>query len=274
MSIQEADCARVGDAPRYVLGELHGAQLDNFARHLRTCETCAEEVRLLQHAAEAVPYLATPYVAPEEELVAQRRAETPTLAVAAANAREARIAAESRAEWQPPTQTGRPALRTIQGGASTSRRTGSQSSGGGRRRLLKTPVPRSALVSLVALGILAITTVAMSSTAASVRYLRIQAGWSRGGAALKLVNNKLELLVEGMPRPARGTGYEVWVVTRSHQVVPTGAWIRLNRLDQAGVNVPGNYHDWNAVAVYVEPVPGRDTIHSGAVVVGDLRGLK
>jgi hypothetical protein len=276
MSIQQDHCARAGDASLYVLGELSGRQQESFERHLRRCEECAEEVDLLRQVAGSTPLLGTAYLPPEEEDDPGRRAPTPTLDVAAANARAARLAAEKAAAagtapaaMRPPA---RPALRTIQGGAGAPPRKPSILAG---RRLLKTPMPRSALISFMALGVLAVATVAMTSSAASVRFYRIQSGWSAGGgAALKLVGNRLELLVEHMPGPASGTGYQVWVVDRAtRKPAPTSAWVHPNRLDQAGVNVPGNYHDWAAIAVYVEPLTGSDTTHSGAVVVGDLRSL-
>ena len=87
----------------------------------------------------------------------------------------------------------------------------------GGRRLLKTPMPRSAMISILALGVLAIATVAMTTREASLRYFRIQSGWSKGGAAVKLIGNQLEMLVEDMPSPAAGMGYQVWVVQRSDQ---------------------------------------------------------
>jgi hypothetical protein len=55
--------------------------------------------------------------------------------------------------------------------------------------------------------------------------------------------------------------------------VPTTAWLHLNPLRQAGVNVPGDYHNWAVIAVYVEPLTGDRTAQGGAVAVGDLRRL-
>jgi hypothetical protein len=131
------------------------------------------------------------------------------------------------------------------------------------------------MISFLALGVLAIATVAMSSRAASLRYFRIQAGWSKGGAAVRLIGNQLEVLVEDMPSPARGMGYQVWVVDTSEKKrIPTTAWIHLNQLHQAGVNVPGNFHNWDAVAIYAEPLTGSDTARRAAVAVGDLRSLR
>ena len=63
----EDQCARTRDASLYVLGELQGRQLESFARHLRRCEECAEEVELLQQAADAVPLLASRQRPPVDE---------------------------------------------------------------------------------------------------------------------------------------------------------------------------------------------------------------
>lgn len=283
MSISEDQCARAGDASLYVFGELAGRRKESFERHARHCEECSDEVSLLRQINDAEPLLGAAYLPPEEEDDPGRRAPTPTLSVAAANARAARLAAErAAAEAEahggsaPPRQSpARPVLRTIPGGA------GAPPSklwpkGGlmGGRRLLKTPMPRSAMISFLALGVLAIATVAMTTREASLRYFRIQAGWPKGGAAVKLIGNQLEVLVEDMPTPAPGMGYQVWVVQRSNRkLIPTTAWIHLNPLHQSGVNVPGNFHDWAAVAIYSEPLTGRDTVQRAAVAVGDLRSV-
>ena len=266
MSGLDDDCVRTRDAPPYVLGELQGRRYESFVRHLRHCEPCAEEVELLQQAADAVPLLASRQapVLDEERVLEQR----PTLAVAAAPGR----AAASGGGGGAYSPAGRPLLRPIDGGASAGR-AGPADLGSGRR-LLKSPLPKPALIGFLALAVLAVATVALSSRAANVRYYRIQAGWSRGGAALQLQGNKLQLLVDDMPRPASGSLYEVWVVKRSdRQLSPTGAWLHLNSIGQARVTVPGDYHDWLAVAVYTEPLNGSATTSSGAVVVGDLRGV-
>ncbi len=274
MSVREDQCVRAGDASLYVLGELYGRQQESFVRHLRHCEECAEEVALLERV-DSMPLLGTVHLPPEEEDDPGRRRPTPTLSVAAANARAARLAAEQAAaegKRRPPMDPPpRPVLRPIDGGAGAP--PPKRFSLGGRR-LLKTPMPRSAMISFVALGVLAIAMVAMTSRIANVKYYRIEAGWSKGGAALKLDGNQLELLLEDMPAPPRGSGYQVWVLNRdSKRMTPTSVWVHLNQLHQAGVNVPGDYHDWAAIAVYVEPLTGTDTTDSGAAVVGDLRSL-
>jgi hypothetical protein len=281
MPVQEDQCARAGDASLYVFGELVGRRQDSFERHMRHCEECSDEVSLLRQMAAAEPLLGTAHLPPEEEDDPGRRGPTPTLTVAAANARAARLAAEKAAAEAeangdtppPPRQPARPALRTIPGGAGAPPR----SKGGlmGGRRLLKTPVPRSVMVSFLALGVLAVATIALSSRAASLRYFRIQAGWPHGGAAVKLIGNQLEMLVEDMPKPPAGFGYQVWVAeSATKKLTPTTAWLHLNSLRQAGANVPGNYHEWDAIAIYAEPLTGKDTAGRAAVAVGDLRSLR
>jgi hypothetical protein len=128
------------------------------------------------------------------------------------------------------------------------------------------------MVGLVGVAIVAVATVALSHRAASVRFQRVKAGWSTGGAAIKLEGNQLEILVLDMPHPARGTGYQVWVMKKgSKQLTPTSSWLHLNKAGEAGANDSGSYHDWNAAAVYVEPLHGRVNTKSGAAVVADLR---
>jgi hypothetical protein len=143
-----------------------------------------------------------------------------------------------------------------------------------RRRLFHRPVPGPAIVGFLAVAIVGIVTVALSHRAASIRYERAEAGWTAGGAAIKLEGNQLELLVVGMPRPPRGKAYQVWVMERgTRKLVPTSAMLSPGRAGDAGVDVPGDYHDWYAVAVYVETLHHTASTRSGAVVVADLRNV-
>lgn len=137
-------------------------------------------------------------------------------------------------------------------------------------------MPKPAMIGLLAVAVLAIATIGLNHRAAtSASYMRIRAGWSPGGAALKLQGNTVQLLVEAMPKPASGTGYQIWVLQpRGLKLRPTKAWLHLNEAGEAGVTVPGNYHQWLAVAVYTEPLHGPDTTRSGAAIVGDLRNVR
>jgi hypothetical protein len=268
MTARESRCDRTRDAALYVLGELGGRQLEVFTRHLRACGECADEVELLQSASDAIPLLAARHV---PDLVEEPDRRAPTLA---AVAQEQAVAALQ----EPDSRPDRPVLHAIRGGASGGQfGAGARNSqpgqrSGGRVRLLKSPMPKPAVLGILLLAVIGAITVAMSHQAATLRYVRIKAGWSDGGAAVKLQGNKLELLVEGMPQPAMGNGYQVWVLdSGAKRLTPTRSWLHLNGAGEAGVNVPGDYHDWAAVAVYVEPIKGRQTTKSGAVIVGDLR---
>jgi anti-sigma factor RsiW len=274
MEPSPARCEHTPDAALYVIGELTGHDLDAFARHLQTCDECAEEVDLLEAAGDLVPLLAARHV-PLEPAEPRIERHAPLLAAAAAQAK-----AEQQADQEERDESGKPILRALPGGTSTPEpvasvvsiyREGARS----RLRLLRKPVPKPALVGLVLIAILAVTTLALSNRAASVRYIRknVQAGWTTGGgAAIKLEGNQAQVLVDGMPLPVKGTGYEIWVVDKlTRQLRPTGKWLRPNKKGQAGTNVPGDYHDLAAIAVYLEPDKGPQTTHSGAVVVADMR---
>jgi hypothetical protein len=118
-------------------------------------------------------------------------------------------------------------------------------------------------------------TIAISNRSASIRYIHqgVKAGWTAGGgAAIKVEGNQAEVLVDGMPQPSPGTVYQVWVVNNiTKKKTPTKALLRPDINGEAGANVPGNYHDMAAIAVYVEPKGGPYTTRSGAVVVADMR---
>jgi hypothetical protein len=285
-------CDHRGDAALYVLGELRGYELDAFARHLQTCDECAEEVDLLEVASEAVPLLAARHVPLDQpETRPERRTPILAAAAAAAKAKAEQQEREARERAEQEDEAHKPVLRAIVGGAATgaealAAKVGPSSYQPGtrtRRRLLKQPVPKPALIGLVLVAVVGAAAVALSNRAASIRYLRclpqacvVKAGWSTGGgAAIKLEGNQAQLLVDGMPLRAPGTGYQVWVVNAfTKQLTPTKAWLRPNIKGEAGVNVPGDYHTLDAIAVYEEPVKGPQTTHSGAIVVADMRGQK
>jgi hypothetical protein len=270
MTARDAECHNAQDAALYVLGELQGHQLEAFTRHLRSCEQCAEEVDLLDSAADAVPLLASRHISveviEEQQKEPERRAPVLTAAMATTQASVAReqLRAENR----------RPMLRAILGGAAATQPPAPPGSGG-RLRVLRTPMPKPAALGILCLGLIAAVTIALSHEAATIRYVRIKAGWSDGGAALKFQGNRVELLVIGMPQPVTGHAYQVWVLDRSSKrLVPTSAWVSLNGKGEADIKVPGDYHAWEALAVYVEPLSGPHNTKSGAVVVGDLRNQR
>jgi hypothetical protein len=308
MGATQLHCPRTARAAPYVLGQLDARSRLAFDRHMRVCARCRDEVELLMSAADAVPLLSAQAQAPEPSDPDQRYSPAIlALAHASAVADAKSAAAEAkRAPAQPQAPgDGRPSLQAIPGGRdvvelrkaahaqrletaalrsgfkpSAARLIARRGGATGRplrqrrtsRRFLRRPVPGPAMVGFVAVAIIAIVTVALSSREAGIRYARVKAGWTAGGAAIEVEGNQLGLVVEHMPRPSRGTGYQVWVVERkTRKLVPTSAWLHLDKAGDAGVNVPGDYHGWYAAAVYVETLHGHESTRSGAVVVADLR---
>jgi anti-sigma factor RsiW len=277
METSPARCSHTTDAGLYVLGELKGYDLDAFARHLQTCDECADEVELLEEAGDAVPLLAARHVPldrPEQRV--ERHA--PLLAAAAAKAKEE---AEQQARAEQEADGQKPVLRAITGGAATSAETiraalaPPKPKAPSRRSLRRKPVPKPAMIGIVLVAVIGAATIAISNRSASIRYIHqgVSAGWKTGGgAAIKVEGNQAEVLVDGMPQPSPGTVYQVWVVDKTAKTpVPTQALLHPDIKGEAGANVPGNYHDMAAIAVYVEPKGGPYTTDSGAIVVADMR---
>jgi anti-sigma factor RsiW len=280
METSPARCSHTSDAGLYVLGELKGYDLDAFARHLQTCDECADEVELLEEAGDAVPLLAARHVPldrPEQRV--ERHA--PLLAAAAAKAKEEAEELKAREEQEGEGQ--KPVLRAITGGAASSAETiraalkppTPKAAAPSRRSLRKKPVPKPAMIGIVLVAVIGAATIAISNRSASIRYIHqgVRAGWTTGGgAAIKVEGNQAEVLVDGMPQPSSGTVYQVWVVDKTTKTpVPTQALLHPDIKGEAGANVPGNYHDMAAIAVYVEPKGGPYTTDSGAIVVADMR---
>jgi anti-sigma factor RsiW len=277
METSPAGCSHTIDAGLYVLGELRGYELDAFARHLQTCDECAAEVDLLEEAGDAVPLLAARHV-PLDQPEQRIERHAPLLAAAAAKAKEE---AEQQARAEQEAEGQRPVLRAITGGAATSAETiraalaPTKPKAPSRRSLRRKPVPKPALIGIVLVAVIGAATIAISDRSASIRYIHrgVKAGWTTGGgAAIKVEGNQAEVLVDGMPQPSPGTVYQVWVVDKTtKKPAPTRAMLHPDIKGEAGANVPGNYHDMAAIAVYVEPKGGPYTTRSGAVVVADMR---
>ena len=54
-----------------------------------------------------------------------------------------------------------------------------------RRRIMKAPMPKPAIAGFLGVAVVAFLTLQLSHRAATVRYERVRAGWSTGGAAIK-----------------------------------------------------------------------------------------
>lgn len=278
MATGQAHCERTRDAELYVVGELSPLDLDDFARHLQTCDACAQEVELLETAAEALPLLTNRHVS-HEPLEPAPSKLSPVLQQQVKKLEKRKGVTDpitGITSPPPPAPSYRSQLRVILGGKSSNLKqpfaseAGERNGGGGNPR--RRAVPRPAMIGILLVAIIAAATVIISGRAASIQYDRdVKAGWSPGGAAIKFEGNSAEVLVENMTPPAHGTGYQVWVLPKGGRLVPTPAWLSVDVDGDGGVAVPGDFHDWEAIAVYVEPLHGRVSTKSGAVIVADIR---
>lgn len=265
-------CARADEATRLVAGELSGQERAAYVKHTESCERCAGRVSALRGADGLGAVIARELEVGSDRFDRTGHGSVIELERVRAEAGTVRRAVHTGSSQAPISERSAAIIAEYRAGRTKARTAPARV--GKRWRLAEVPVPKPALAAMVALAVFAVATVSLSGQAASVRYARIQAGWRTGGAALKLYGSQLELLVEGMPRPPAHHGYQVWVGRAGQaRLSPTDSWLSLNRLGEAGVNVPGDYHHWYAVAVYVEPLHGRDTTASGAVVAGDLAGI-
>jgi hypothetical protein len=235
----DPDCDDARAATAYVLGELHGPDLHAFRQHLIGCLSCREEVELLENASEAMPLMinriaASAGAAPERTASSARRRAFVLGEV---------VDAEEFA-------TNVTVLRLNDAGASRKPQADVRTA---RRRWLKQPVPRPAMIGLGALLIVAVITILLNHQASSIHFVRGQAAWSVGGAAVKVDGSRGQLLVEGMPRAPAGKRYEIWLMRGNDAPAPTRTWFGVNRRGEAGVAVPGDIQNVRAVLVYAEP---------------------
>jgi hypothetical protein len=247
------ECDQADQAAAYVLGELHGAELSAYKLHLRGCAICAEEVELIEAAAQAVPLLATRQAPREQEPVSER--------------------SNAAFKLQQATNPG-PRLRAIAGGANADDGDGGDDDGfqkprRGRRR---GRIPTSVTITVAALLVVALMTYILTRESNAISYIKAEAGWSGGGAVVKIQGTQAELLVENMPAPPHGRYYEVWLRYKgSSHLTATSAKVGLNPLGEAAVGIPADIENAIVLAVYEEPVGGPRTTNSGAVIVADLR---
>jgi len=232
-----------------VLGDLPSHQLHEFARHLKTCELCAQEVELLESAADAVPLLSSrPLLRNEPRLVTERSGT-----------------AVGGSSEPPPV---RPRLAALDDGPSARPR---------RKGPFGPDAFKAKLIVFVALAVIGVVLIVMSRRSLSTgpsQYVTAKIGWSGGEALVKIQGKQAQLLVDGMPAAARSKTYAVWLVAKGARTpAPTGVDLESFGGGKYAAQIPGDIDNDAAVAVYVEPRTGRQTTASGAVIVADLRSV-
>jgi anti-sigma-K factor RskA len=224
MSASEHGGERCADAGAYVLGALEEHEVEPFRRHLAACAECREEVAQLQGMADALAFAVPRIEAPAEmraRLMTVVRGEAELLRAAGGEAD--RPAARSRSVW--------------------------------RWRVLPAIVVAGALAAGLLIGALALNTGSSQQTRVIQAMVLPPAG--RGASAeLRKAGKRVELQVSGMPAPALGRIYEVWLKVGSKPPEPTEALFSVTAQGNGTVGVPGDLQGVSKVLVTEEPAGG------------------
>jgi hypothetical protein len=221
-------CPRTDDAASYVLHAMSDGECETFQAHLGRCGACAAKVAELQFVGDAllsgVPQLTAP--APvRDRVMSVVRAESELL-----------LAAGHGADRPAPARP--------------------------RRRfslLSLRPLPAVGLASIaLALGIGGGAVLSGGGgDGAAARTVAAKVDTPGASAQVRLTSDSAKLVTAGMPSPAEGRVYQVWL-DRGGKTTPepTDALFSVNREGRASVDVPGDLHGVKAVLVTDEPLGG------------------
>jgi anti-sigma-K factor RskA len=224
MSMAKRGCERCADAGAYVLGALDEHELEPFHEHLASCAECREEVAQLQGSADALA-LAVPHVEAPPEVRAR------LMSVVRGEAELLRAAGN---------EADRPPMRT---------------SSIWRWRMLPALAATCALVAGLLIGALALNTGSSQQTRVIQAQVLPPAGHG-ASAQLRKVGSRVELQVSGMPAPALGRIYEVWLKAGSKAPAPTDVLFSVTGQGDGTVGVPGDLQGVSKVMVTEEPAGG------------------
>jgi anti-sigma-K factor RskA len=230
----ENPCERCADAGAYVLGALDEHELESYRAHLATCAECREEVAQLQGVTDSLAIAVPRAQAPAEvraRLMAVVSGEAELLRAAGHEA-DRPVYARSRWRW----------------------------------RVLPALAVTGALAAGVLIGALAINTGPGQRTRVIQAQVLAPAGHD-ATAALRKVGSRVELQVTGMPAPALGRIYEVWLKDGSKAPEPTDALFSVTGQGNGTVGVPGDLKGVSKVLVTEEPAGGSlEPTHSPVIV--------
>ncbi len=219
---RDFDCGEAANAAPYVLGSLEQVELERYREHLDTCARCRAEVGELRLVANELPATAPIVRAPEQlrsRILATVRAEAELLSAAGSQADEPPGRASRASGWW--------ARPFAIGG-----------------------------VALAAVVVLALAIVLGGGSSARERVIQASVPIRGASAMLRQRDGRAVLSVAGMPQPAGGKIYEVWLSRRGREPQPTDALFGVTRSGDGAVAVPGNLHGVREVLVTSEPVGG------------------
>jgi anti-sigma-K factor RskA len=220
--VPNIDCPQCADAAPYVLGALEAEELRHYREHLPSCATCRAEVAELQVVVDELPASATPVLASAElrgRILTTVRSEAELL----------------RAAGHQADRPARPASRRHP------------------RRRLSLVFAGVALAAVVAIA-LAIVAGGGSSTHEQVLQAHVTI---RGAhASLRERAGRAVLTVSGMPQPALGRIYQVWLSRGPGDAQPTKALFGVTSRGSGAVAVPNSLRGVKEVMVTSEPLGG------------------
>ena len=214
-------CEQLEHAAPFVLGSFDADESARYREHLASCAACREQVAELQPVVDLLPA-----TAPREQ---------------ASDALRARIMATVRSQAELLAVAGPDADRP------PSRRRGWRS--------LRIALPAGAALAAagVAVGALAI---APESPSQRVIPALVRGAATGGHAELRETDARAELIVSGMPQPAAGRIYQVWLQRPNRLPEPTTALFSVTRGGAGAVAIPGRLRGVQRVMVTAEPLGG------------------
>ncbi len=225
--MNDSGCPRIDDAASYVLCAMPDGEWETFEAHLAQCLFCADKVAELRFVGDAllsgVPQLTAPPPV-RDRVMAIVRAESELLLAAGHGAdRPERVV--------PKRRFGLFSLR---------------------------PLPAVGLASVaLALGIGGGALLYGGDGAVTPRTVVAKVDAAGATANVRLTSDGAKLRVAGMPAPAEGRVYQVWLDHGNGRTPqPTDALFNVSRTGHATVDVPGNLDGVKAVLVTDEPLGG------------------
>jgi hypothetical protein len=232
----ENQCERGVDVGAYALGALDEHEVEPFREHLETCPECRAELSQLQGVTDSLAIAVSRAQAPAElrgRLMGVVRGEAELLRAAG---HEADRPARSRSVW--------------------------------RWRVFPALAATGALAAGLLIGALALNTHSSQQTRVIQARVLPPAASHDATAALRKVGSDVQLQVTGMPAPALGRIYQVWLKDGSRPPQPTDALFSVTGQGNGTVGVPGDLKGVSKVLVTEEPAGGSlQPTHSPVIVV-------
>jgi anti-sigma-K factor RskA len=231
-------CDRSGDAAAYALGALEPDEARDFRAHMKACAACREDVAAFEGVTRGLPSASVQYATPKglRRRVMRDVRRTPQDA-------PAHVAA----------------------------------SPGVAPRRVRRPIflPRRALAALgaaaaVAVAVVVGVAIGSSGSGGGTRVIQAAVMGAPGNAQLRIAHGRGELVLRGLPAPAAGRIYEVWLERGQSAPAPTNTLFSVSSVGAGDVGVAGSLNGVSEVLVTSEPAGGSRVPTMPPVIVARL----